>query len=226
MLIACGNQENSSAGEIEAPVNTAALGAEEVGTEKVITENQDQEDIIIDGEVQQRKSAAASQSDSKYKVVEWTDLIPAEELEALLNPPEYLNDVEDGSMEDRIASQIKSQLDVDENDPYQKALVSTNVKPEMDGQLIKIPGFIVPLEFGENEFEIKQFFLVPFFGACIHVPPPPPNQIIFVDYPKGLKLEALYDPFWLSGKLITTLTDNDMATSAYSLELDSYEAYY
>jgi len=94
----------------------------------------------------------------------------------------------------------------------------------MDGQAIRIPGFIVPIEF-DDEQTITQFFLVPFFGACIHVPPPPPNQILFVEYPEGLKVDDLYDPFWLSGVVKIALTENNMATAAYSFKMQHYEIY-
>ncbi len=79
--------------------------------------------------------------------------------------------------------------------------------------------------FYNDEQIITEFFLVPYFGACIHMPPPPPNQIIYVKYPKGLILEALYHPFWISGKLKTSLIENDMATAAYALDMEDYEPY-
>lgn len=159
-----------------------------------------------------------------FKTVEWTDLMPKEDLDALLNPPSYITDIEDGSIEDQISSQIQNALVAANDDRYQQALVSTRVVAEMDGQAIKIPGFIVPIEF-DDEQTITQFFLVPFFGACIHVPPPPPNQIIFVDYPEGLKLEALYDPFWVSGVIKTSLIENELATATYSLTMQYFENY-
>ena len=161
---------------------------------------------------------------SAFKTVEWVDLMPKEDLDALLNPPSYVTDVEDGSFEDQISNQIQNALAASNDDRYQQALSSTRITPEMEGQAIRIPGFIVPLEFNDEQ-TITQFFLVPFFGACIHVPPPPPNQIIFVNYPKGLKLNALYDPFWISGILKTTLVENETATAAYSLQMQSFEAY-
>jgi len=180
------------------------------------------------------KSTSGSQSPSNttlatlpasaFKTVEWVDLMPKEDLNALLAPPSYVTDVEDGSFEDEISNQIQNALGAASDDRYQQALVSTRIIPEMEGQAIRIPGFIVPLEFSDEQ-TITQFFLVPFFGACIHVPPPPPNQIIFVNYPKGLKLDALYDPFWISGVLKTTLVENEMATAAYSMQMQSFEAY-
>lgn len=161
---------------------------------------------------------------SQFKTIEWTDLMPKEDLDAFLNPPSYVTEVEDGSLEDQIFDQLKNSGKKKPNDPYQKALVSTQVVPEMNGKSVRIPGFIVPLEFDDDQV-ITQFFLVPFFGACIHVPPPPPNQIILVNAKNGIKLEVLYEPFWISGKLSTSLTENDIAVSAYTLTMNSYEKY-
>lgn len=161
---------------------------------------------------------------SAFKRIEWTDLIPKDDLDALLNPPDYINDIEDGSIEDQISSQVKGAIGAAHDDRYQQALVSTTVIEEMDGKAVQIAGFIVPLEFNDQQI-ITQFFLVPFFGACIHVPPPPPNQIIFVDYPQGLHLKALYDPFWISGILEVSLTESDLGTSAYSIDMQYHDKY-
>lgn len=161
---------------------------------------------------------------AEFKMVEWTDLMPAEDLEALLNPPEYISEIEDGSPEDQIGSELEFGLEGAESDRYQQALVSTKIRPELDGLAIRIPGYIVPLEF-DDEQVITEFFLVPFFGACIHVPPPPPNQIIHVKYPEGFTLDSLYDAFWLSGTLKTELIQNDSATAAYTLKVQHMEKY-
>ena len=162
----------------------------------------------------------------QYQQIEWTDLMPKADLDALLNPPAYLDEVEDGSFEDKIASQIQAQLNVDLDDPYQQALVSTNIVEAMDKAFIRLPGFVVPLSFGESEFMITEFFFVPFFGACIHMPPPPPNQILYVNYPQGIELRALYDAFWVNGQLSTELIENETAKAAYQLKLHSIEPYY
>lgn len=169
-------------------------------------------------------SAASDKTPDAFKTVEWTDLMPKEDLEALLNPPKSVTEVEDGSFEDQISSQIQNTIAAASDDRYQQALVSTKVVAELDGETIRIPGFVVPLEFNDDQ-TITQFFLVPYFGACIHVPPPPPNQIIFVNYPKGFKLGALYDPFWISGVVKTSLKENDLATAAYVMDMQKFEPY-
>jgi hypothetical protein len=159
-----------------------------------------------------------------FETIEWPDLMPPEVLAILLNPPEYIAEIEDGSAEDQISSQIKSSVDQSEEDAYQQALVSTDVNEDLDGAMIRIPGFVVPLEFDEEQ-TISQFFLVPYFGACLHMPPPPPNQIILVNAPKGIQMSALYDPFWIEGQLSTSFQENDMATSAYAMQLQRIEPY-
>ena len=70
---------------------------------------------------------------------------------------------------------------------------------ELMGKSVKIPGFAVPLE-GDDGFEyVKEFLLVPTFGACIHVPPPPPNQVIHVILDKPVYFEKLMYAVWISG---------------------------
>lgn len=158
-----------------------------------------------------------------YQKVDWTDLIPDEDLKALENPPDYLAEILDGSEEDMLANQLKSR-NTETKDRYQQALNSKEVRPEFDERNIRIPGFIVPLEFDDQQ-TITTFFLVPFFGACIHSPPPPPNQIIYSEYEPGIKLDALYYPFWIEGTLSTTLMENDMATAAYSMTVATIHPY-
>ena len=171
-----------------------------------------------------QSDAAGREVKTEFETIEWADLIPPEVLEILLNPPSYISDIEDGSAEDQITSQIKNTLAEEEEDVYRQALASTDVNPALNGQKIRIPGFVVPLEFDEEQ-TISQFFLVPYFGACLHMPPPPPNQIILVDAPDGVQMSALYEPFWLEGEVTTTITENDMAKSAYAMELHSLSPY-
>jgi hypothetical protein len=50
------------------------------------------------------------------------------------------------------------------------------------------------------------------------VPPPPPNQMILVRYPRGVKLDDIYAPIWVSGTLKVEAVSNDMADAAYALD--------
>lgn len=158
------------------------------------------------------------------RTVTWDELLPPEDLEALTNPPEYLNEIEDGSFEDQISNSLEQALSLAGDDAYQQALVSTKVVPEMDGQQVRIPGFIVPLSYDKAQ-RVTAFFIVPYFGACIHVPPPPPNQIIYGEFGEGSAMADIYDAYWITGVLHTTLTENEMATSAYSLTVTDITLY-
>ena len=167
---------------------------------------------------------AAESGEQPFNTLEWTDLIPPDDLELLLNPPEYVTDVEDGSVEDQISGQVQNSLAAASDDRYQQALRSTRVIEDLNGARVRVPGFIVPLEF-DQEQTITQFFLVPYFGACLHMPPPPPNQIILVNSTEGVQVQELYTPFWIAGELSTSVTENEMATAAYSLKMAGIEAY-
>lgn len=161
---------------------------------------------------------------SEFRSVEWTDLLPQDDLDALMNPPSYITEIAEGSTEDSLEDVMRNNPDIPADDPYQLALKSSKVIPTLSGQAIRIPGFVVPLEFDDEQM-ITQFFLVPFFGACIHVPPPPPNQIIFVDFPEGFRPRALFDPFWISGILKTDIIQNELATAAYTMQMHHLEPY-
>ena len=116
------------------------------------------------------------------------------------------------------------QRDTEREARYQQALISTNIRSEFNERRVRVSGFIVPLEFDDYQ-TITTFFIVPFFGACIHMPPPSPNQIIYAEYERGIQLEALYDPFSVEGTLYTDAYENDLAVAAYSLNVVSIEPY-
>lgn len=231
-LSACDKTEPPAAGVIDSTVDVVSIGStkEQVAADPngyLLVSDSDKEESAKNSLQRGLEIQKALKADIlvKYKTIEWIALIPQKELDALENPPEYLSKIEDGSIDDKIDSNLKSRIKADMNDPYQQALVSKNIILEMDNEFIRLPGFIVPLEFGEDDTHVTQFLFVPFFGACIHLPPPPPNQIIYVQHIDGITLHDMYRPYWISGKLKTTLIENDIATSAYSVELDYIEFY-
>ena len=170
-------------------------------------------------------SAPAFSADAQsYEDIDWTELMPAEDLSALLNRPAFLDDIADGSAQDSLDSFQQRQLEDEQAQQYQAALSSTRVIQEFDGKAIRIPGFIVPLEQNEDK-EVTRFFIVPYFGACLHMPPPPPNQILYVESEQGITLENLYDPYWFEGVVSIEQKVDAMGTSAYSLSLDNYALY-
>ena len=101
---------------------------------------------------------------------------------------------------------------------------AVGVVETLDGQAVRIPGFIVPLESDEGGL-LAEFFLVPYFGACIHVPPPPPNQIVYVTVKPPFDLESMWEPFWIEGTMRTKGHASVIGTTAYSLEASKIEVY-
>lgn len=168
--------------------------------------------------------ASTSNDSSKYEEIEWTRLMPAQDLAALLNPPSYLDEVLEGSPLDSIGTLHDGMNEDPRTGPYLQALGSTNVIESFDNKRIRLPGFIVPLESDEDQ-NITEFFIVPYFGACIHFPPPPPNQMLHVKTSKKVRLESMEDAFWFEGTVKIETTNNRLGTSAYALELESISLY-
>jgi hypothetical protein len=94
---------------------------------------------------------------------------------------------------------------------------------EMDGALVKLPGYVVPLE--EVQGALKEFLLVPYFGACIHSPPPPANQIVHVVADRPARGVRSMDVVWVSGRLHARRQDSYMGKSGYHLQASKIEAY-
>lgn len=142
---------------------------------------------------------------AEVRELDWLELMPAEDLALLENMPE-----------------VEHQGDGPALLPDE--IMTGRVVPEMANVEGRIPGFVVPLKTTED-MRILEFFLVPYYGACIHVPPPPPNQIIHVTYEPGFTLEALYDPVWIEGTLVISRTETDVGTASYAMAARSVEPY-
>lgn len=93
---------------------------------------------------------------------------------------------------------LLSQLDAYDREV---AIWNETLVDELDGKDIRIAGYALPLEFSETA--ITEFLLVPYIGACIHVPPPPTNQIVHVRVEEGFKNEGLFTPVWVTGRVST-----------------------
>ncbi|MFH6567060.1 MULTISPECIES: DUF3299 domain-containing protein [Pseudomonas] len=103
-------------------------------------------------------------------------------------------------------------------------LPNAPVVPALDGQLIRLPGYIVPLEVSEDG-RTTDFLLVPYFGACIHVPPPPSNQIVHVTSKEGVKLDELYQPYWIVGALQVKASTSELADAGYQMDAQKIVVY-
>ncbi len=168
--------------------------------------------------------SVGAQAQSKYVNIEWEQLMPFEDLDILLNPPEFLSGIEDQASNDNMSTLDQASPTDAEAKKYQQALESTRVVETFNNKAIRLPGFIVPIETNEKK-RVTQFFIVPYFGACLHMPPPPPNQIIYATSEKGIELTSLYDAFWFEGVLKIDTTDTMVGTSAYSMNPDKIYPY-
>jgi hypothetical protein len=136
----------------------------------------------------------------------------------LLNPPDFWS-IKDGSEQDSLDGLSDDWLDDESVQRFKQAMKSTNVIRTYENKKIRIPGFVVPLISGDSN-KVTEFFAVPYFGACLHMPPPPPNQIIYASSSDGIEVENLYEPFWFEGTLTIETNQNVLGTSAYRLILD------
>ena len=144
--------------------------------------------------------------------IAWDELVPKD-----WDPMKEIGATDPGQLKDgdpRAAALMKK---------MQAAFDNAPANPAMDGAQVKIPGYIVPLE-QRKAGEITEFLLVPYFGACIHTPPPPANQILHVRPKQGAKFRAM-DTVWVSGKLQTARNDSMMGVSGYELAADSVTKY-
>lgn len=99
-----------------------------------------------------------------------------------------------------------------------------NVNKSLEGATVRLPGFIVPLE-AARRGNVSEFLLVPYFGSCIHVPPPPPNQIVYVHTGKRAAVESIYDAYWITGKLHLQSKTTRLGSTAYELNAEKIEVY-
>lgn len=166
-----------------------------------------------------------------YSTIGWEDLLHPEDLYARLNPPIWFR-IMNGTFQEQADESAEPQAEPVTMDRYEEALASTRINPELNGQAVSIPAYIVPLEFTDDMY-ITEFFMVPFYGACLHLPPPPPNQLIHVTYPKGHKfesqsqelLESNDQAVMVSGILKTLEMENDIAPASYTMQVQRLEAY-
>ena len=97
------------------------------------------------------------------------------------------------------------------------------IRSDLDGQRIRLPGYVVPIEMGKTG--LSEFLLVPYFGACIHTPPPPSNQIVHVRLNKRVHGINSMDTVWIDGVVTVKRATSLMGTSAYRMEVAGVSPY-
>jgi len=106
---------------------------------------------------------------------------------------------------------------------YENGTISAGLR-EVDGTRVRVPGYMVPLD--DSAIGVSEFILVPYYGACIHTPPPPPNQMIFVRMNGAKKVDVnLWEPIWIEGELRVTETDSPYGAIGHQLAGIEVEPY-
>ena len=100
---------------------------------------------------------------------------------------------------------------------------ATKLNPLLNGAFIKMPGFIIPIEASTKG--VTSFVLVPYVGACIHTPPPPPNQLVFVTTGTPWPADDLWDPVWVTGRMSHETQTTEIAEAGYTLAAEEMEIY-
>jgi len=149
--------------------------------------------------------------DTQAELLGWSDLIPEEELEALA----ALNE---GRRDPSLMSRFMSEGLVEGQ------VGSFNVVEDLDGLVVRMPGYLLPLDYVERG-SAREFLFLPYHGACIHTPAPPPNQIVYLRSIEPIRFNALWEPVWVEGRMQIERVDTELAAIAYSMTSRSVEPY-
>jgi len=149
---------------------------------------------------------------AEVRELKWADLIP--EGAPPPPPPVPLHDL----------SQLADVLSDESGPPAPQQSPAEPVVEALDGIEARLPGYIVPLDISE-EGRVTEFLLVPYFGACIHVPPPPSNQIVHAYSVLGVKMDELYQPFWIEGTLRVEHASSELAEAGYRMDARKISIY-
>ena len=157
--------------------------------------------------------ASAQARGQAYKTVGWDDLIPAD-----WDPLAVLKaaDLDPGKIGEGSAAELEASRKLRE------IWDAAPARADLQGARIRLPGYVVPLEMSQGS--IREFLLVPYFGACIHVPPPPANQIVLVRLDKPAALQTM-DAVWVWGELGVQRSRTEWGLSGYSLAAKGTSAY-
>ena len=158
-------------------------------------------------------AAAKSAKAAPVRQLKWEEMVPAGwDPAARLRNRGDLSRIQDGDPKaDALLREVREIWD------------AAPTRPELNGQKVRLPGYLVPLEGQAGEW--KEFLLVPYFGACIHSPPPPANQIVHVKAAIPAKGLRSMDTVWITGTLRTERRDTDMGVSGYTVDGEVVEKY-
>lgn len=191
--------------------STGVLNGEPASTEEASLQYGD----TIKGWPEEATAGAAQESQvvndypAGYELITWDDLLaPGFSNDEIFDRyADRLLELEDGSPE-AAAIYAEMQAEADSAD---------FVNEELDGTKVNLAGFVAPLTYEDDI--VTEFLLVPYFGACIHVPAPPGNQTVLVSVDKadGLTMDQSWGAVWVAGTLTANSATTDLATASYTM---------
>ena len=152
------------------------------------------------------------QAAAPYRDIRWEELIPKN-----WDPAKEFRTLDLANMTDadpRAIAALQRMKELWEQAP---------TEPSMAGRKVRLPGFVIPLE--RKGEEVVEFLLVPYFGACIHTPPPPANQIIHAVSAKPRGKMRSMEAFWVSGTLEIQRAETAWGAAGYRLRVERIERY-
>jgi hypothetical protein len=100
---------------------------------------------------------------------------------------------------------------------------SSGFRGDWNGKSVRLPGFIVPIDY--SGAGVSAFILVPYVGACVHVPPPPANQLVFVTTPTPYENGGMFEAVTVTGTFGVSSLSTHLADTGYALSADTIEPY-
>lgn len=216
VLVACQTEEEASVAEI-ANRPAEPVVAENAADSPGLSLSEEEQTLEPPEGSEVAPMSVAPGDDLAFQELSWDDLLPADfdfnTLREKIDLESY--EIYDLTDEDPEAQRLYSDL--------QSVMADVPMVEALDGVDARIPGFLVPLEMAADE--VREFFLVPYYGACIHSPPPPANQIVHVVLDEPVAFDNMFEPYWAKGTINVIKTDTDIGTAGYRLNVASISPY-
>lgn len=168
--------------------------------------------VAADYQIGERLTPRKAKPAANYREIEWEELVPKG-----WDPMAAFKGLNMNRLKDSDPRAIEAL------EKMKAAWAEAPVEASLDGKPVKLAGFVVPLE--RKGDAVLELLLVPYFGACIHVPPPPANQIVHVVLNKPAAGLKTMDAFWVSGTLSLKRGDSSMGIYGYRMTGERLDAY-
>lgn len=146
-----------------------------------------------------------------FRTASWSELVPKG-----WDPTKAYRDIKPAQIKEGSAREQELMRDM------KSTWDNAPTRAELDGAKLRLPGYVVPLDLADGQ--MKEFLLVPYFGACLHSPPPPANQLVLVRLREPAKLRTM-DAVWVTGVLSTQRQDSLMGMSGYLMDAQRVQPY-